>query len=203
MKILVISSCSARQNKKPMPAAELYKGTEHERIKAGLGKVWEDRQNNDISVDWRLVSTGHGLIYKEHVLEPYDVSTEESQMLKSKELHKNIEVSIKDYDLVFFLLGNKFYIGQRLDKRPFEVSEGVTQIFLLGDSFKYLIPDLPNMHFVPAGKPLADKLDTNTRILKGIVFKKLCDVACRDGFEVFEDIKNNPQLILEIVQQNS
>ncbi|MDE0638071.1 MAG: hypothetical protein OXI43_19700, partial [Candidatus Poribacteria bacterium] len=119
MKILVISSCSEKQEEKTLPAWELYIGDEHQYIKAGLKKVWSDRQYIGISIDWRLVSTEHGLIHKECVLEPYDVSTKESRILKSKKLHKDIEELIKDYDLVFFLLGKPFYEGQRLDKCPF------------------------------------------------------------------------------------
>ena len=199
----MISACSASQNQKPMPAVDLYIGTEHQRIKAGLEKVWGDRQCNGFNLDWRLVSTKHGLIHTNKSLDPYDVNTSESRIYKSKELYKNIETLIKDYDLVFFILGNKFYKGQGLDKSPFKVSERVTLIFLLGDSFEDQIPDLPNMHFVPAGKPLAERLHTSPRILKGVVFKRLCDSACSQGFEVFEKIKNNPQCILEIVQQNS
>ncbi len=200
MKILAISSCSEKQEKETLPAWELYIGDEHQKIKTGLEKVWEDRQNNGISVDWRLVSTGHGLIHKECVLEPYDVSTDKSQILKSEKLHKDIEELIKDYDLVFFLLGKPFYMGQRLDKCPFEVSDEVTQIFLIytkTKGYRHLIPEnLPNCNVV--------ELNSNDfksgYTAKGYVFEKLCEAACRDGFEVFEKVKDDPQLILDIVQ---
>ena len=203
MKILVISSCSERQQDETLPAWELYIGDEHQYIKAGLKKVWEDLQDVGRSIDWHLVSTGHGLIHKECVLEPYDVSTKDSQILNSKKLHRDIEELIKDYDLVFFLLGKSFYEGQVLDKRPFKVSDGVTQIFLIytkTEGYREMIPeDLPNCYAIEL------KFDDGFRDIrraKGTVFKRLCEAACREGFQVFEEVKRDPQRLLEIVLNN-
>ena len=37
---------------------------------------------------------------------------------------------------------------------------------------------------------------------QGVVFKKLCEVACREGFQVFEQVKQDPQSLIEIVQRS-
>ena len=55
MKILVITPCSARQNKKPMPASELYRGTEHQKIEAGLEEVRAHRQYGGTTIKWYII----------------------------------------------------------------------------------------------------------------------------------------------------
>ena len=99
------------------------------------------------------------------------------------------------------MLGKPFYEGQRLDKCPFDVPDTVTQIFLIytwKQGYRRLIPeDLPNCYAVEL------KFDDGFRDIrraKGSVFRKLCEAACSQGFHVFEDVKKNPQLILDIIQ---
>lgn len=204
MKVLVISSCSEKQEDNTLPACKLYIGGEHQYIQSCLKRVWSAHQYVGIIIDWHLVSTGHGLIHRERVLEPYDVSTKDSQILKSKKLHKDIEELIKDYDLVFFLLGKPFYQGQGLNKHPFKVSDEVIQIYLIctrTNGYREMIPeDLLNCYAVEL------KFDDGFRDIrraKGFAFKKLCEAACRDGFQVFEDVKNDPQKLIEIALQEN
>ena len=200
MKILVISPCSARQKKESLSASELYTGSEHKLVMAGLGKVRKHAKYGDTTIDSYIVSTKHGLISEDYVVAPYNVCDSKNYILKgsgTKKLNEDIENLIKNFDLVFFLLGGDYVKALQL---PFEVADSVTQIFLLGDTHRNLIPRLPNIHFVPAGKPLADKLRATTRTLKGLMFKTLCEAACSQGFQVFEDVKQNPQRLIEIVQ---
>ncbi|MDE0465529.1 MAG: hypothetical protein OYL97_00625 [Candidatus Poribacteria bacterium] len=99
---------------------------------------------------------------------------------------------IECYDLIFFLLGKEYIQALQL---PFELPDTVTQIFLLGTGYRKLNPDSPNTHFVPAGSDLARKLSVMGVALKGHVFKQLCKVVCRDGFQIFEQVKRDPQQI--------
>ena len=79
------------------------------------------------------------------------------------------------------------------------VQEKVTQIFLLGAGYRRLIPDAPNVHFVPAGSALSRTLGVMGVALKGFVFKKMCEAVCREGLNLFEEIRQNPQMIRDIV----
>ena len=79
-----------------------------------------------------------------------------------------------------------------------EVSESVTQIFLLGAGYRKLIPDAPNVHFVPAGSALSRTLGVMGVALKGFVFKKMCEAVCREGLNLFEEIRQKPQMIRDI-----
>ena len=79
------------------------------------------------------------------------------------------------------------------------VPESVTQIFLLGAGYRRLIPDAPNVHFVPAGSALSQTLGVMGVALKGFVFKKMCEAVCREGLNLFEEIRQKPQMIRDIV----
>ena len=103
---------------------------------------------------------------------------------------------MRHYDLVFFLLGKEYVQALQF---PFNVSDTVTQIFLLGPTHRKLILDLPNVHFIPAGKDLANQFGVMNTDLKGAAFKRLCCVARREGLGVFETIRQTPQQILDFI----
>ena len=79
------------------------------------------------------------------------------------------------------------------------VQEAVTQIFLLGAGYRRLIPDAPNVHFVPAGSALSRTLGVMGVALKGFVFKKICEAVCREGLDLFAELRQKPQMIRDIV----
>ncbi len=229
MKILVITSCTGRKKHRPpnqlkyedfaspeefhrrtaelkdfkTAAAEMYTGQQHRYLMAGLEKV---RKVYGASVvDLHIISAGYGLIAEDEAIVPYNVtfsglnSGDLFALSNGLQIHKRVETLIAGYDLVFFLLGKEYVQALQL---PFEVPNTVPQIFLLGAGYRRLIPDLPNIHFVPAGSGLARKLGVMSVALKGFVFKQLCEVVCREGLSIFEKVKQNPQLILNTVLVN-
>ena len=229
MRILVVTSCTGRKKYKPsnqlkyedfasserlhrrivalkdfkVPAAEMYTGQQHRYLMAGLeeiGKVY-----GSAVVDLHIISAGYGLLAEDDVIVPYNVTfsgLNKSDLLarsNSLQLHERVETLVAGYNLVFFLLGEKYVQALQL---PFEVPDKVTQIFLLGTGYKKLIPDSPNIHFVPAGSDLARELGVIGVALKGFVFKQVCEAVRRDGLQVFEKIRQNPQRIPNIVLAN-
>ena len=200
MKILVISPCSSTQKDRRAPAIELYEGREHKKVRAGLREVRKHSQNAETTVDLYIISTKHGLIKEDRVIDPYDVPNNASPVLNGEgrsKLHQDVEKLIKDYDLVFFLLGATYIKALQL---PFNVPDTVTQVFLIftrTKGYRNLIPKyLQNCEVVE----LHACEFKNGYIAKGLVFRKLCEVTCRDGFGVFEQIQGDPQLLLEIVR---
>lgn len=229
MRILVITSCTSKKKYKPenqlqpedfasperlqrrtaelkdfkVPAAEMYTGRQHTLLMEGLEQV--RKVYGSAVVDLHIISAGYGLLAEDDITVPYDVTF---QGLKKKEilarsntlqLHERVETLIVGYDLVFFLFGKEYVQALQL---PFAIPDTVTQIFLLGTGFKKLIPNLPNVHFVPAGSGLARELGVMGVALKGFVFKQLCDVVCRDGLHIFEKVRQNPQLIPNMALAN-
>lgn len=187
MRILVVSSGSSRQLPCKAPAAELYTGQQNRHLMEGLEQV--RRVHGKRAIDLSLISEKYGLLGERDVIEPYDCAFQglkNEHILKHSErlqLHKRAKALIMPYDLVFFLLGKEYVQALKL---PFEDSEAIAQIFLLGPTHEALIPDLPNLHFIPAGVEVARRLGVTSFALKGVLFKRLCEVACREGLKVFE-----------------
>ncbi len=229
MKILVITSCTSRKKYKTdnqlqpedflsserlaarsaelksyaTSATDMYTGQQHQHLKAGLERLRTCYK--EATVDLHIISAGYGLLNECDTIVPYNVTFTD---LKTKELiarsnslqlHERVETLITDYHLVLFLLGEKYVRALQL---PFEVPDTITQVFLIGTGFRKLIPDLPNTHFVPTGPSLRHKLHTTNTTLKGLVFERLCAAVCRKGLQVFEEIRRNPQRILDVVLAN-
>lgn len=226
MRILVISPCSSTQkhNKLPNrlgpadftssdhlvlrmeelgsykePAAEMYEGKEHEEIIKGLRKI--RRCYGRDAVDLSIISTGYGLIDECSAIVPYNVPNNKSPVLKGEgrdKLHQDVEELIKDYDLVFFLLGETYVKALLL---PFNVPDTVTQIFLIftrTTGYRNLIPEcLQNCEAVE----LHASEFRSGYIAKGLAFSRLCEAACSEGFHIFEQVKKDPQRLLEIVRK--
>ena len=227
MRILVITSCTSEKKYVPenqlkyedfdspenlhkrsvelkfyeKPAAKMYIGAQHRFLMTGLKQVRE-KYGKDV-VDLNIISAGYGLIRENKVIVPYDVTfgskkQEIIELSDKRQIPEQIKALISDYDLVFFLLGQKYVQALQCS---FKIHDAVTQIFLAAPSWKRLIPDhLQNIHVVCVGADLVDRLEGASRYnLKGFIFKRLCEEACRQGFEVFEEVKQDPQRLIEII----
>ena len=229
MKILVIGSCTGNKKYKPenqlqqedfisperlrqrteelgddkAPAAEMYTGQQHRYLMEGLEQIQETY--GQAVVDLHIISAGYGLLRECDVIVPYNVTFTGLKKRKllarsdSLQIPERVGTLIANYELVFFLLGKEYVQALRL---PFQVPEMVTQLFLLGDSYRDLIPDAPNTHFVPAGRDFAHRLGVMGVALKGFVFKKLCEAVCHEGLQVFKEVRRNPCMIRDIALGN-
>ena len=190
MKRLVISSCTSDKLNCEAPAAQMYTGLQHRRLMEGLEQVWHVHGRQ--TIDLAIISAKYGLLRECDPIVPYDETFQgrkKRDILERSDglqIHEKTEDLIKGYDLVFFLLGKEYVQALQL---PFDVPDAVTQIFLLGKTHKRLIPNLPNVHFVPAGSELARELGVMGIALKGVVFKNLCDAVCREGLEGFGRVR--------------
>ena len=154
--------------------------------------------------DLNIISAGYGLLSEEDVIVPYNVTfsgLKKGELLErsnSLKLHEQVTSLISEYDLVFFLLGKEYVQALQL---CFQIPDTVTQIFLAAPSWKYVFSGfLSGIHVVCTGSDLVDQLDGATGYnLKGFVFKRLCDAICRDGLQVFEQIRRDPQMLIKIV----
>ncbi len=206
MKILVVSSCSERQCNDYAPAAELYTGHNHTPLMEGLREVRKCDQSGKTTVDLFILSTKHGLICERDVIAPYNVEPEHAIWNQNPGcVYQKLRGIIENnqYDLVFFLLGQDVKALQ-LREKSFWYSGTTDLIFLLAPTNRrnYLPSDLPpNIHVVEAGIELANEIEeADTYNLRGFLFKKLCEAACREGLQVFEEARQNPQIIRDIAQ---
>ena len=230
MKILVISGCSSTKKHNPVnqlqeedfsppkrfaartaelksyevPAAEMYTGKEHQLVMEGLELLRGSYEQS--TVDLSIISTGYGLLSATDLIVPYDVTFEGlgvKALLARRdalELHRKVGNLIKDYELVFFLLGRAYVRALQI---LFENPSEATQIILAPPSWNQPIRRLSSshrhIHVVCTEADLANQLSGASKYnLKGFLFKKVCEAACRGGLQLFEEIRQNPQMIRDI-----
>ena len=228
MKILVITACTARKKHEPpnqlqpkdfatpgllrlgsrrleefeTPAAQMYTGDGHLHLMNGVKNL--RRTFGQGIVDVRIISPGYGLLNEDDPIVPYDYTFAglgQAGILKivlKLEIHEEIKRLLPSYDLAFFLLSDDYVTACRL---PFRVPNPVTQIFLVGPkSQDRILADGRHVRAVCVGDKLIRQFDeANKNNLKGVVFERLCRVACERGLEVFEEVRKNPQLIIKMV----
>ena len=189
-----------------LPAAEMFTGPLFIQLREGLKQIREHEQygKNTIDlyfpwyycrVDGKMIPVGEN-----DTIVPFDTAPlHELEVLEFGENgvpERTVDL-FESYDLVISLLRQDDIESLQ---RVFEVERAVTMVFLLPKSQRKAVnEDLPNVHVVETGRDLQKGLRTTNWALKGVVIRRLCEAACRDGFEVFEEVKQNPQRLIEIV----
>ena len=241
MKILVVTPCTAAKKHEPAnqlqradfatpgllrlrsrrleefetPAAQMYIGNGHLRLMNGV-KDLRRSFGQDIA-DVRIISPGYGLLNEDDPIVPYEYTFDGQSQVEIRQrsrrlgIHEEIERLLPSYDLAFFLLSKDYVTACN---PPFVIQNPAEQIFLVSESDQAIIPrNRPHIHAVCAGNRLIAQLDgANKFNLKGVVFERLCKVACNrgrnhtgngcpcdSGLEVFEEVKRNPQRMIDMV----
>lgn len=188
------------------PAGEMFTGPLNTQLRAGLKQIREHDQYGETTLDlyfpWYFcrVDGKDDPVSENDIIVPFDTAPlHELEVLEFDESgvpERTVDL-IESYDLVFSLLRPDDILSLQ---RVFEVERETTLIFLLAKSHKHVVnEDLPNLHVVETGSALQKSLRTTNWALKGVVLRRLCEAACRDGFHVFEQVKQDPQRLLEIV----
>ncbi len=187
------------------PAGEMFTGPLNTQLRAGLKQIREHDQYGETTLDlyfpWYFcrVDGKDDPVSENDIIVPFDTAPlHELEVLEFGEggIPERMVALIESYDLVFSLLRQDDILSLQ---RVFEVERATTLIFLLAKSHKHVVnEDLPNVHVVETGSALQKSLRTTNWALKGVVLRRLCEAACRDGFHVFEQVKKDPQRLLEI-----
>lgn len=188
------------------PAGEMFTGPLNTQLRAGLKQIREHAQYGETKLDlyfpWYFCRVdGRGDPVNENdIIVPFDIAPlHDVEILELGEsgIPESMIALIERYDLVFSLLRREDILSLQ---RIFEVERATPLIFLLAPSHKHVVNEkLPNLHVVETGRALQKSLRTTNWALKGVVLRRLCEAACRDGFGVFERVKQDPQQLLEIV----
>ena len=189
------------------PAGEMFTGPLHTQLRQGLKQIRKHDQYGENTLDLYFPGYGFRVDRKkipvnenDHIV-PFNITPR--QNLKPLEYDDtgflgSMVTLIEGYDLVFSILRwNDIVLLQRV----FEVERATTLIFLIAPSHKHVVDDgLSNVHIVEAGTNLSRAIGAMNLALNGVVLRRLCEAACRDGFQVFEQVKQDPQRLLEIIQ---
>ncbi|MDE0684404.1 MAG: hypothetical protein OXI63_15915 [Candidatus Poribacteria bacterium] len=189
------------------PAGEMFSGPMNTQLRAGLKQIREHTQYGETTLDlyfpWYFcrVDGQKSPVNEKDIIVPFDTAPlHELEVLEHNEsgVPERTADLIDSYDLAFSLLRQDDILSLQ---RVFEVERATTLIFLLPKSHKHVVnEDLPNLHVVETGSDLQKSLRTTNWALKGVVLRRLCEAACRDGFHVFEQVKQDPQQLIEIAR---
>ncbi len=190
-----------------LPAAEMFTGPLYVQLREGLKQIREHEQYGKTTIDLYFpwyhcrIDGKMSPVGEKDIIVPFDTAPlHELPVLEFGENgvpEKTVDL-LEGYDLVFSLLRQD---DIKSLQRVFEVERATTLIFLLPKSQRKAVnADLLNVHVVETGSALQKSLRTTNWALKGVVMRRLCEAACSQGFQVFEDVKQNPQQILDIIQ---
>lgn len=183
-------------------AGDMYTGMQHLRLMEGV-KALRDKYGPNI-VDVSIVSAGYGLISEKHEIAPYEVtfntmgSKEIINWSRTLEINKTLSTAIQGYDLIIFLLGDKYLRALEL---PIETSENQTLIFFASGTSQKLIPQQSNYFIHEVGQEDAKSFSYGLVGLKGYLFKMLAQEIVLQGSDLIGQIKDTPSVLGSVLEK--
>ena len=185
------------------PAGEMFTGPYACAIREGLRQIRGHEQYSQTKIDqyfpssYYRVDLGDDLVHENDIIVPFDVeplSGTGNIDYGETDRSGRLQALIERYDLVFSLLKKyDFFPLEHL----FRIQYKVPVILLVARSWQVSVPE---SHLVCAADLVGQIEGVTNYNYQGAVFKKLCEVACREGFHVFEQVKQDPQCLLEIIK---
>lgn len=183
-------------------AGEMYTGMQHLRLMEGV-KILRDKYGLNV-VDVNIVSAGYGLIPENRKIAPYEVTfnTMSSKEIKTwsrtLRINESVSTAIQGYDLILFLLGDKYLRALEL---PIQTTEDQRLIFFASGTSRKLIPNKPNYFIYEVGQKDAKSFSYGLVALKGYLFKLLAQELVLQGTGLFRQIKESPDMLSSLLDK--
>ncbi len=190
------------------PAGEMFTGPLNRQLRAGLQHIREQIDTDatwlDLYFPWYIcrVDGKKDPVNEADLIVPFDTAPlHDLPVLEYGEsgVPERMAARIDIYDLVFSVLRWEDIVSLQ---RVFGVERATPIIYLLAPSHKrYVDTDVPNVHLVETGSKLQKSLRTTNFALKAVVLRRLFEAACREGVHLFEQVKQDPQCLIEIAHR--
>ena len=184
-------------------AGEIYTGMQHQRLMEGI-KNLRTSFGDDV-VDLYIVSAGYGLIPESKSVVPYEVTfntmngTTIAEWSKKIGIHDALNELIPKYDLIFFLLGDKYL---KAISPPLEnAKEDQKLLFFASGTSKKMIPAKEPYFFIQVGQEEAKSFSYGLIGLKGYLFKLLAEEMKQSSGTLFDSIYQNPDTVMETLEK--
>jgi len=185
-------------------AGEMYTGMQHLRLMEGIAAL--RKQFGEDFVDLYVVSAGYGLIPEGKMIVPYEVTFNTMNNAAIAEwsrqigIHRDLDALIPQYDLVLFLLGDKYLRAVNL---PFENATSAQKlVFFASGTSKKLIPEKSPYYFVEVGQEDAKSFSYGLVGLKGYLFKLLAQDTVTDDACIFDKVYMDPSCVLPLLEKH-
>jgi len=208
MKILVVSSCTARKKyihehqlseqdfsdpvlrKKRekelkgfgVSALDMYEGDHHMRVKEGL-EILGDYARENFEIELAIISAGYGWIKADTIIYPYDATFagKKKEAIRARAVEMRIEKDFVD------AIQEKDLVIVLLGE------DYLTTLNLREIDLGTLIPARDKVYVQETGNESAKRYSTKGIELKGFLFKMLCLLAEKQGLQVFDSLLQKPE----------
>ncbi len=185
------------------PAGKIYTGMQHLRLMEGVSAL-RKTFGEDV-VDLFIVSAGYGVISEKKEVVPYEVTfntmngTAITNWSTQLEIHQDLNALVAQYDLVFFLLGDKYLRAVNL---PLESARDDQKLlFFASGTSKKMIPSRPPYYFVEVGQDDAKSFSYGLVGLKGFLFKLLSQEMISSDGSLFDAVYADPSQVMASLEK--
>lgn len=229
LKILVVTSCTGEKKYKPgnqllqqdfqdpqllksrenelgdykLKARDMYTGMQHLRLYEGVSML-RDKFGKNV-VDVAIISAGYGLISEDEIIVPYEVTfnnmnnQEIVNWSRQLNIHNDLEQLVSNYDLIFYLLGDKYLRALEL---PINIEkEKQCHVFLASKTSDRLIQRGDLCCRIQVGQDDAKSFSYGLVGLKGYIFKCFAQEVEKEGLGLINDIYVDPANFLLCVDK--
>ncbi|OPZ75414.1 MAG: hypothetical protein BWY80_00164 [Firmicutes bacterium ADurb.Bin456] len=181
-------------------AGQMYTGMQHLRLMEGIGMIREALGQDAVNLS--IVSAGYGLLHEKKMIAPYEVAFNNMKAAEIKKwsrflkINEGVSQKIKSYDLVLFLLGDKYLQALEL---PLNTDGNLKLLFLASKTSRRLVPKGRPYYFIEAGLAEAKSFGYGLVGLKGYLFKLLARQVTSKGLQVIEKLAGDPYSLISLV----
>lgn len=204
MRILCVTSCTAKKSATAGCAGLFYEGLQHKYALDGLRAI-RDTLGPE-SIDFNIISAKYGLLDEMNFIEPYNITFNDmkhDEIIKTARelnIHDDMQEKVADYDIIIYLLGLNYLKTLEL---PFYRDSMVTHLFLTSPSYRSMIEEFTsegrvghqdhrfNYFAFDAGSQLGLDLGVQNISLKGYVFKRFGEYLKEEGIHKAKVIIRN------------
>ena len=197
MKTLIVTSCTAKKMNIPGYAGVFYQGLQHHYVSHGVRDMRDTY--GMFGMGLYIISAKYGLLKELDMVSPYNTtfnSMSNKEILSTArelQIHNDMSREAQKWDLIIYLLGKQYVQALEL---PLTKNDHTTHVFLLGSTYKDMIPDQPNYHFIDAGSTLAKELGVQNIALKGYIIKRLGEhIKEAENKVLLPAIMKNPEVL--------
>lgn len=180
-------------------AKDMYTGSQHLSLLDGINFY----RSNGGDIDLNIISAGYGLLEENEEIVPYEVTFNNmnSQTIKNwsrrQKITETLQEKVKGYDLVFFLLGDKYLQSVEW---PLDINDNQRFFFFAGNSSRTRVMVGENSHLLAIGEEEAKAFRFGLIGIKGYLFSQLLKQVSILGQEtVWEDIYSDPSKVRDYV----
>lgn len=174
-------------------AGEMYTGAQHVALMDGV-KYYREHSGQ---IDVGILSAGYGMLREDNIIVPYEVTFNSMSGIKLKSWSKHLSITptlqewIQDYDLIFFLLGDKYL---HAIEWPLKTRKDQKLFFFAGDASKHNILISPNYYVIGARKLEAMVFHSGLIELKGFLFRELLKQAATER-NLWDSVFDTPERV--------